>query len=147
VSTDGWEITQSPSRPAKHKARAGGVTLIDRRATLAVLGVVVAVNLPALVPIARVSTPIIGAADKTPGSVWAWGDYNVFGHGSAALVLAHGLSDVVEVAVSGGGGSADTGYALNKNGTVLAWGAGSSGQLGNGATTDSVVPVEVRRPL
>ncbi|WP_198286988.1 hypothetical protein [Frankia sp. QA3] len=36
-----------------------------------------------------------------------------------------------------------TGYSLRSNGTVWAWGLGSFGQLGNGATADSSVPVQV----
>jgi alpha-tubulin suppressor-like RCC1 family protein len=73
-------------------------------------------------------------------SVWAWGD---LGLGAALCVLTPqssqdcpsrdvpvqqaSLSDVAEIS-----GSLEGGYALRPNGTILAWGSGSFGQLGNG---------------
>jgi alpha-tubulin suppressor-like RCC1 family protein len=43
-------------------------------------------------------------------------------------------------AIAGGGGD---GYALRGDGTVWAWGYGTYGELGNGSTNDSAVPVQV----
>ena len=37
-------------------------------------------------------------------------------------------------------------YALTSQGTVLAWGQGNSGELGNGAFMNSLTPVQVRLP-
>ncbi|MGO9658322.1 MAG: RCC1 domain-containing protein [Acidimicrobiales bacterium] len=87
-----------------------------------------------------------GYALEKNGTVWAWGagDEGELGNGTnesrADLPVAvHGLSGVV--AVAGGG---QDGYAVEKNGTVWAWGSGSSGQLGNGTLEgESDVPVEV----
>jgi alpha-tubulin suppressor-like RCC1 family protein len=87
-----------------------------------------------------------GYALEKDGTVWAWGAgaEGELGNGTnqsrATLPVAvHNLSGVV--AVAGGG---ENGYAVEKNGTVWAWGAGSSGQLGNGTLgSPSDVPVEV----
>jgi hypothetical protein len=49
-----------------------------------------------------------------------------------------GLSGVVAVATG-----TQFGLALKSDGTVWAWGLGTSGQLGNGTTTSSNVPVQV----
>ncbi len=88
-----------------------------------------------------------GYALEKNGTVWAWGAgaEGELGNGTnesrAPLPVAvHGLSGVV--ALAGGGEDA---YAVEKDGTVWAWGAGSSGQLGNGALgSESDVPVQVR---
>ena len=95
---------------------------------------------------ADASTPSIGAPNTTPGALWAWGDADLFGAGGTALARAPGLSDVISVAVGQGGGVADTGYALREDGTVWAWGAGTGGELGNGAIAmyPSETPVRVR---
>jgi alpha-tubulin suppressor-like RCC1 family protein len=86
---------------------------------------------------------------KADGSVWAWGhnrdgqlgDGNApFDHSKPEMVygLGHG-SGVVAIAA---------GYSfalvLKRNGAVLAWGNGTSGQLGNGATTKRSAPTPVR---
>jgi alpha-tubulin suppressor-like RCC1 family protein len=49
-----------------------------------------------------------------------------------------GLSNVVQVA-----NKSDHAVALKADGTVWCWGSNSSGQLGNGTTTDSYYPVQV----
>ena len=123
----------------------GVAATFARRRLSAVLGCLIALGLvmPALG--ADASTPSIGAPNTTPGAVWAWGDYDLFGAGTA-LVRAPGLSDVISVAVGQGYGGLDTGYALREDGTVWAWGTGSDGELGNGAiaTYPSLTPVRVR---
>jgi len=73
---------------------------------------------------------------KSDGTVWAWGDdyYGQLGDGGRlryrpAPVQVSGISDIV--AVSAGQSHS---VALKSDGTVLAWGDDSDGQLGNDAT-------------
>jgi hypothetical protein len=74
---------------------------------------------------------------KSDGTVWAWG-FGYFGQlgdgnfylgigGVATPVQVTGLSGVVAIA-----GGAQHSLALKSDGTVWAWGAGRSGQLGDG---------------
>ncbi|MFB7369465.1 RCC1 domain-containing protein [Streptomyces sp. NPDC056222] len=79
------------------------------------------------------------------GTVRAWGDnalgqlgIGVTGGTSTTPVPVSGLSKVTAVATS-----CDHSLALLSDGTVRAWGGNSTGQLGNGTTTDSNVPVPV----
>ena len=80
------------------------------------------------------------------GNVVSWGDNSngQLGDGTTtqrdAPVAVSGLpaNEVKEVAAGG-----HFALALLKNGTVMAWGSNSNGQLGNGTTTDSSVPVAV----
>jgi alpha-tubulin suppressor-like RCC1 family protein len=79
------------------------------------------------------------------GTVGAWGSdcYGQLGIGftiDSATTPMHvpGISNATQVA-AGGAHS----LALLSDGTVRAWGSNSSGQLGNGTTTDSATPVQV----
>ncbi len=85
----------------------------------------------------------------TEGTVAGWGanSFGILGNGATAdsyvpvMVTATGaLAGKKVVAVSAGGGHA---LALCSDGTVVAWGLNSSGQLGNGGTANSPVPVIV----
>ncbi|MGO9407358.1 MAG: RCC1 domain-containing protein [Acidimicrobiales bacterium] len=89
-----------------------------------------------------------GYALEKDGSVWAWGMSSAgeLGNGTDAgisdiPVRVHDLSNAD--AIAGGGSDAGDGYAALRDGTVWAWGAGSDGQLGNGALGLSDVPVKV----
>ena len=84
---------------------------------------------------------------KNDGTVWSWGT-NTSGQlgdgtGNTALpgqpVQILGLSGIT--AISAGGFH---NLALDRNGSVWAWGANIYGQLGNGITTNSNVPVPVQ---
>ena len=84
------------------------------------------------------------------GSVWAWG-VNTTGqlginslatqlfavrvHGVGNTGFLTGVSTIAEI-----GGSA---FALQLDGTVLAWGQNAGGQLGDGTTTQRLTPVQV----
>ena len=81
---------------------------------------------------------------------WGWNRYGQLGIGntgpdscggdpcSTTPVSVNGLSGVVELA-AGDGHS----LALLSNGTVMAWGLNSDGQLGDGTTSDRSAPVPV----
>ena len=84
-------------------------------------------------------------AVKSDGTVWGWG-YNYFGQlGDGTTterltpVQVTGLSGVVAVAA----GSYNYSLALKSDGTVWAWGHNYNGQLGDGTTTDRLIPVQV----
>ena len=103
-------------------------------------------------------TSVAGGADHslavtTAGQVLAWGN-----NGSGRLGNGNNINSDVPVfaslppgitvtAVAAGSSSGDHSLALTSAGQVLAWGAGSEGQLGNGASADSNVPVPVTLPL
>lgn len=86
---------------------------------------------------------------RSDGTVWSWGSgaYGQLGNGQpfSSVTVA---STPVQVALPGpataiaGGGY--TAYALLSSGTVVAWGNGGIGQLGNGVSLDSATPVAVQ---
>jgi len=81
---------------------------------------------------------------KLDGTVWAWGDNGdgQLGDGTTTQrispVQVSGLTGVIEIS----GGNGYHSVALKSDGTVWAWGLNDKGQLGNGTTTDSSVPVQ-----
>ncbi|GGR18131.1 RCC1 domain-containing protein [Deinococcus ruber] len=95
--------------------------------------------------VAVASGSVHSLALKADGTVQSWGDNSKgqLGNGtttsSTVPVTVSGLTDVVAVASGGGNHS----LALKADGTVLSWGENSSGQLGNGTTITSTVPVTV----
>jgi alpha-tubulin suppressor-like RCC1 family protein len=81
---------------------------------------------------------------RSDGTVWAWGgnDHGQLGNGAAGAnqltpVQVAGLTGVTKIAAG-----QKFSLALRTDGTVWAWGLGDLGQLGNGATFDSAVPVQ-----
>ena len=88
-----------------------------------------------------------GYALKSDGTVWAWGANGSGQLGnndsthtpSSVPVQVSGLSHVTAVSATD-----DNGVALESDGTVWVWGEGSTGELGNGASTaDALVPAKV----
>jgi len=83
------------------------------------------------------------------GTVWAWG-YGIDGElgngtntNSNIPVQVNMPSGVKVIAISAGG---RYGLALTSGGKVWAWGYGIDGELGNGANTNSNIPVQVSLP-
>ena len=82
---------------------------------------------------------------KDDGTVWAWGEnnYGELGNGtntdSNFPVQVSSLAAVTAIAA----GMMYHSLALKNDGTVQAWGGNGYGELGNGNTTDSNVPVQV----
>jgi alpha-tubulin suppressor-like RCC1 family protein len=79
------------------------------------------------------------------GTVMAWGSnaggdlgVGAGGSGTAVPTPITGLSGVTGIAAGG-----DNGLALLRDGTVMSWGTNEFGQLGDGALTQSDVPVAV----
>jgi alpha-tubulin suppressor-like RCC1 family protein/pimeloyl-ACP methyl ester carboxylesterase len=93
-------------------------------------------------------TAISGSyALRSDGTVWAWGSNTqgqlgngTTGNNSTEPVKVSGLTGVTAIAGALDGGS---GYALRSDGTVWAWGPNQNGELGDGTTTQSAVPVKV----
>jgi alpha-tubulin suppressor-like RCC1 family protein len=98
------------------------------------------------------ATQIAGGGHHTcalisDGTMRCWG-YNAFGQlgngtstDSSTPVVVSGVSGSTRATQIGGGGGHTC--ALISDGTVRCWGANSSGQLGNGTTTNSFTPVMV----
>jgi alpha-tubulin suppressor-like RCC1 family protein len=81
------------------------------------------------------------AQGSTGGTIERWGGTGLADERLTPTAL-HLPAPVVEV-----GSSNSTEYALLTNGTVYAWGWGTSGQLGNGSTVNSIdTPVQVQFP-
>lgn len=115
----------------------GDGTLEKRNTPVAVGGISGAVSLSA--------GDDFTCAVVTDGKVfcWGYGNFGQLGHGSQVPqqktpVQVSNITSATSVAVGG-----SNSCALLTGGTVKCWGAGSSGQLGNGQTNQQVKPVDV----
>jgi RHS repeat-associated protein len=90
-----------------------------------------------------------GLAVRQDGTAVAWGDNAAgeLGNGatvnSSTPVAVSGLSSVTAVAAGGMPTTPGHSLALKSDGTVWAWGYNKAGQLGNGSTANSAVPLQV----
>jgi alpha-tubulin suppressor-like RCC1 family protein len=77
-------------------------------------------------------------AVRADGTVWNWGTLAATGVTSAWPVQVAGLTDVAAVAAGW-----THALALKRDGTVWAWGTNTSGQLGDGTSTNHTTPAPV----
>ncbi|MBV8523157.1 MAG: hypothetical protein JOY71_13705, partial [Acetobacteraceae bacterium] len=108
------------------------------------------VHMPSGVTFAAIAAGCYYAlALDSSGRVWAWGDgaSAELGNGSTSAsdvpVRVSLPSGVSITQIAGGCGNA---LALDSNGNAWDWGDGSQGDLGNGTTTMSAIPVRVQMP-
>jgi alpha-tubulin suppressor-like RCC1 family protein len=82
----------------------------------------------------------------TDGSVWAWGDdvRGQLGNAPAASLVARPVNTIrAGSGITQISAGADHMVALKSDGTVLAWGDNTNGELGTGTTTPVTGPVQV----
>jgi alpha-tubulin suppressor-like RCC1 family protein len=93
-----------------------------------------------------ISVAPAGAASARGMWVWGRNDAGALGNGTTASfpLPVRGPAPAGPFRVVSEGGSSSLGIAVN--GTVWAWGDNMFGELGNGSTDDSTVPVEVSVP-
>lgn len=137
-----------PSGPVYASGRDGAGQLGDNGSTNS------NINLLAKLP-DGVSITAVGGGDSfslalsSDGKVYAWGDnqYGQLGNGNNTLsrvpVEVSLPVGITATAIAAGRNHA---LALGNDGNVYAWGQGTSGELGNGATSDSNVPLVVSLP-
>ena len=131
-------------------ANARSVLALERDGTVVQWGVGwqgTEVSPPRPVDLPEAATQITSAVDThcallASGQVACWGKHRgvAAGPGTQAVLVAH-LSDVVELS-----DTSETEHlcALQASGALWCWGQNDQGQLGDGTTNDSLVPVQVR---
>jgi len=114
----------------------------------------VSVNLPAGLTVQQIATGAnsVYVLDST-GQVWAWGNNNQgqLGDGTsndsstpqAVTVLSLPPTVTVDRIAAGGW----SGYVLDSSGQIWGWGGNSYGQLGDGTTDASLIPIPVSFPI
>jgi hypothetical protein len=78
---------------------------------------------------------------KSDGTIWGWGGNDAGELGSVTAIPGNRPSPVQLAGFPSANriaASANTSYSVLSNGSVCAWGEGSSGQIGNGLTADVV---------
>ncbi|MCX6020304.1 MAG: hypothetical protein NTZ05_00950 [Chloroflexi bacterium] len=92
-------------------------------------------------------------AAKSDGTVWAWGlngngqlgDNTTTQRTAPVQVLGPGNSGFLTGMIGVAAGNSHS-VAVKGDGTVWAWGLNDTGQLGNGSTSQSIIPVQVLVP-
>ncbi|QOY85751.1 RCC1-like domain-containing protein [Paludibaculum fermentans] len=87
-----------------------------------------------------------GLAIRQDSTVWSWG-VGAFGLLGDGVTTAHVVVSPRQIPGLSGVVAVSAGYfhslALKSDGTVWAWGSNTSGQLGNGTTSDNGTPMQV----
>lgn len=83
-------------------------------------------------------------AQKTDGTIWAWGESSMGQLGSGKLVSYTNRPQLVSADkwIDFSAGFAVS-YAIKSDGTLWAWGRNNFGQLGDGTTENKYVPVQI----
>ena len=140
-------VAPSAAMPLANGAQAWGDNTQGQLGNGSILGTATPTTIGGLYGITQIATgDHFALALLANGNVVAWGenDHGQLGDGTTTTrttpVAVAGLPtfEVKEVAAGG-----HFSLALLKNGTVMAWGDNSNGQLGDGNTTDSSTPVSV----
>jgi alpha-tubulin suppressor-like RCC1 family protein len=104
---------------------------------------------PGLSNVEQVSVGGHGLARTTAGEVWFWGASNAFGQAGDGTSTGSHFTPVQVAAlqqITGIAAGDRHNVTLRADGTVLAWGDGSSGQLGIGPASMQTVPTVVALP-
>ncbi len=96
-------------------------------------------------------TPHLAAGDlhslliTSDGTVWAWGQnaFGQLGDGTTTNRLSPVVVTTVSCFLTGISGGSQHSLGVRTDGSVLAWGQNSSGQLGDGTTTSHPTPVQL----
>jgi alpha-tubulin suppressor-like RCC1 family protein len=90
------------------------------------------VQVKGLTGVTQVAAGALSLALRSDGTVWTWGNHEL------TPVQVTGLGGVTKISAG-----STFNLALRSDGTVWAWGDNQHGQLGNGTTVTSLVPVKV----
>ena len=141
-------MTTRTTAPRAAGARQGprALVVLGAAATLALFGTIISGP--------PIETRAAGSSVVVSGSAWAWGmnNYGQLGNGTTTTTGCGCISTPVAVSLPSGttvtaiAGGQFHSLALTSSGQVLAWGSNNRGQLGNGTTTYSSIPVPVSLP-
>src|SRR5690554_349433 len=81
-------------------------------------------------------------AQKTDSTLWSWG--GGAGRGLGGVPTTHIPTQIsTDKWISFSAGSGSKSFAIKQDGTLWAWGVNTNGRLGDGTTTDRLVPTQI----